>query len=82
VVYTEAIHVKKADNNTPERLFLSFLLSIPGLGRTSADAIAAHTHSSFTALQALTQEELSEIQGGKRKLGGALAKVIYDAVHS
>ncbi len=81
-VYTEAIHVKKADNNTPERLFLSFLLSIPGLGRASADAIATRTHSSLTALQALTLDELSEIQGGRRKLGAALARVIYDAVHS
>jgi ERCC4-type nuclease len=80
--YTEAIHVKKADNNTPERIFLSFLLSIPGLGKAAATAVAETTKNSLVTLQTLTEEELCEIKAGKRKLGKALASVIYAAVHS
>lgn len=80
--YTEAIHVKKADNNTPERIFLSFLLAIPGLGKVAAEAVSTRVTASFKALQELTEDELSEIQAGKRKIGKSLAKVIYDAVHS
>ena len=81
-VYTEAIHVKKADNSSPERLFLSFLLTIPGLGKTAADAIAAATSSSFIALQSKSIEELSEIQAGKRKIGAKLATAIHTALHT
>lgn len=79
--YTEAIHVKKADNNTPERIFLSFLLAIPGLGKTAAAAVAAKVKNSFTALQAMTHEELCEIQGGKKKISKTIAAAIYDAIH-
>ena len=81
-VYTEAIHVKKADNNTPERIFRSMLLSIPGLGKTFVDAILTATSHSLLAVQALTEEQLSKIQAGKRKLGKSLAAVIYAALHS
>lgn len=81
-VYTEAIHVKKAENNSPDRIFLSFLLSIPGLGKGAASAIAEHVKHSFTALQALEEKDLAEIKSGKRKLGKALASVLYKTVHS
>lgn len=81
-VYTEAIHVKKADNSTPERIFLTMLLSIPGLGRTMADAIAAAVGNSLTALQALTVEQLADLKAGRRKVGVALATVIHTALHS
>ena len=81
-VYTDAIHVKKADNSSPERLFLSFLLTIPGLGKTAADAIAAATGSSFIALQSKSIEELSEVVAGKRKIGAKLATAIHTALHT
>jgi ERCC4-type nuclease len=80
--YTDAIHVKKAENNTPERIFLSFLLSIPGMGKAAATAVAEATKSSFTALQALSAEDIAAVKAGKRKLGVALAGAIYAAVHS
>jgi ERCC4-type nuclease len=80
--YTDAIHVKKADNNSPERIFLSFLLAIPGLGKTSAEAVAAAVDSSFTKLQAMTESELCDIQGGKKKLGKTIGTAIYAAIHS
>lgn len=81
-VYTEAIHVKKAENNTPERIFLSFLLSVPGMGKAAAAAVAEATKSSFTALLALSLEDLSNIKGGKRKVGASLAGALYAAIHS
>jgi ERCC4-type nuclease len=81
-VYTEAIHVKKAENSTPERIFLTMLLAIPGLGRTMADAIAAAVGNSLTALQALTVEQLADLKAGRRKVGVSLATVIHAALHS
>lgn len=81
-VYTEAIHVKKAENSTPERIFLTMLLAIPGLGRTMADAIAAAVGNSLTALQALTVEQLADLKAGRRKVGMSLATVIHTALHS
>jgi ERCC4-type nuclease len=81
-VYTEAIHVKKAENSSPERIFLSFLLSIPGMGKAAATAVAETVKHSFTALQALSEADIANIKAGKRKLGKALATAIYTAVHS
>jgi ERCC4-type nuclease len=81
-VYTEAIHVKKADNATPERIFRSFLLAIPGLGKSSVDAIATATSSSFLALQTMTLDQLCELKAGKRKLGATTATAIFNALHS
>ena len=80
--YTEAIHVKKADNATPERIFLSFLLAIPGMGKAAATALAEATHSKFSELQTLTQEQLCEIKVGKRKLSKTLAANLYAALHT
>lgn len=80
--YTEAIHVKKADNATPERIFLSFLLAIPGMGKAAATALAEATHSKFSELQTMTQEQLCEVKVGKRKLSKTLAANLYTALHS
>jgi ERCC4-type nuclease len=81
-VYTEAISVKKAENSSPERIFLSFLLSIPGMGKAAASAVAEHVKHSFTALQALSAEDIGNIKAGKRKLGVALGTAVYAALHS
>lgn len=81
-VYTEAIHVKKAENNSPQRIFISFLLAIPGLGKSTAEAIGLAVNYSFTALQSKSLAELSEIQGGKKRLGNSLASAIHAAIHS
>lgn len=80
--YTEAIHVKKADNATPERIFMSFLLTLPGMGKAAASAVAEATKSSFMGLQALSEKELCEIKVGKRKLPKTLATAIHAALHS
>lgn len=80
--YTEAIHVKKAENSSPERIFLCFLLAIPGLGKSAAEAIAEATQSSFQKLCAMSESELMEIKGGKRKLGKTIAAALYAALHS
>jgi len=81
-VYTEAIHVKKAANNTPERILHSMLLTIPGFGKGAVDAVSAAAEHSLTKLIAKTEEELSEIQVNKRKLGKSLAGVLYATLHS
>ena len=80
--YTEAIHVKKAENATPERILRTMLLAIPGLGKTFVDALLESGHNSLTAIQAMTEEQLSELKAGKRKLGKSLASVIHAALHS
>ena len=39
--YAEAIHVRKADNSTPDRVVRSMLRVIPGLGPTAVEGVAA-----------------------------------------
>lgn len=80
--YTAEIHVKKADNNTPERVLYAMLMAIPGVGKTAADAMITSCSRSFTALIGKTVDELAAIPLGKRKLGAALAAVVYAAFHS
>ena len=81
-VYKDTIHVKKATNNTPERVFLSMILSIPGLGKTSAEAIAFETKSSFTQLLSLTEQQIGDIRAGKKKIGKKVAACVFQAIHS
>ena len=80
--YTAEIHVKKADNSTPERVLYAMLMAIPGVGKTAADALVNVSGGSFTALYGKTVEELAVIPLGKRKLGASLAATIHAAFHS
>jgi ERCC4-type nuclease len=80
--YTEALHVKKADNSTPDRMFRSLLRVVPGLGPSAVEGIAVATSSSLTRLLALTEAELAAISTGKRRLGPALARVVHTVFHS
>lgn len=81
-VYTQTIHVKKADNNTPERIFLSMIQSIPGLGKASAEAIATHTQNSFQRLLELSEEQIGDIQAGKKRVGKKVGACVYQALHT
>lgn len=81
-VYTDTIHVKKATNNTPDRIFLSMILAIPGLGKTSAEAIAQATNHSFGKLIALTEEEISNVYAGKKRVGKKVGACVYAALHT
>lgn len=80
-VYSEAIHVRKADNSTPDRVVRSMLRVIPGLGPTAVEGVAVAVGSSFARLLALSEEELAAILLGKRRLGPALAKVVHSVLH-
>lgn len=80
--YTAEIHVKKADNSTPERVLYAMLMSIPGVGKTAADAMIHACGTSFTCLYGKTTDELAAIPLGKRKLGTALATTVHSALHS
>jgi ERCC4-type nuclease len=81
-VYADTIHVKKAVNNTPERIFLGMVMSIPGLGKASAEAIAKATNSSFQKLLEFSEQQISEIQAGKRKVGTKVGACVFQAIHS
>ena len=80
-VYAEAIHVRKADNSTPDLIVRSMLRVVPGLGPTAVEGIAAAVGSSLTRLLALTEAEIAAISVGKRRLGPALARVLYSVLH-
>ena len=58
------------------------LLAIPGLGKAAVDAIATATAHSFTALLALTEEQIAAIPSGKRKIGKAVGAVVHAALHT
>jgi len=75
-VYSEAIHVRKAENSTPDRVVRSMLRVVPGLGPTAVEGVAVAVGSSLTRLLALTEAELAAIPEGKRRLGPALARVL------
>lgn len=81
-VYAEAIHVKKADNTTPESVFRSLLRVVPGLGPTAVEGIVTATGSSLGRLLLLTEAELAAISLGKRRLGPALARIVHAVFHS
>jgi len=81
-VYSEAVHIKKADNKTPERIFAAMLSTIPGLGGAAVTALATATGSSMTRLLAMTAEHIAAIPTGKRSIGASVAGVVYAALHS
>jgi ERCC4-type nuclease len=81
-VYSEAVHIKKADNKTPERIFAAMLSTIPGLGGAAVTALATATGSSMTRLLAMTAEQIAAIPTGKRSIGASVAGVMYAALHS
>jgi ERCC4-type nuclease len=80
-VYSEAIHVRKAENSTPDRVVRSMLRVVPGLGPTAVEGVAVAVGSSLTRLLALTEAEVAAIPVGKRRLGPALARVLYAVLH-
>ena len=81
-VYTEAVHIKKADNKTPERVFIAMLSVIPGLGSAAVNALAVATSSSMTRLMGMTAEQIGAISNGKRAIGKTVATTVYNALHS
>lgn len=80
--YTAEIHVKKAENATPDRILHAMLLTIPGVGKTAVEAIVTACSGSFTTLFGKSIDELAAINSGKRRLGLALANTMYTALHS
>ena len=80
-VYSESIHVKKAANNSPERTFLSVLQVLPGVGPSAAAAVGVAVNHSFAALLLKTEEDLSELSTGKKKLGKTAASAIFKTFH-
>jgi hypothetical protein len=80
-VYSEAIHVKKAANNSPERIFISLLLTIPGVGPSAAAAIGLAVDHKISNLLAKTEDELAAINTGKKKLGKTTAAIIFKTFH-
>ena len=58
------------------------LMAIPGLGKSAVEAVATATAHSFTSLLALTEQEISDITAGKRKIGKAVGAAVYAALHS
>jgi len=80
--YTAEIHVKKAENSSPDRILHAMLLTIPGVGKTAVEAIVTACSGSFSTLFGKSVEDLAAITSGKRKLGSTLANTIYTALHS
>jgi ERCC4-type nuclease len=79
--YAEAIHVRKADNSTPDRVVRSMLRVIPGLGPAAVEGVAAAVGASFSRLLLLSEADLAAIPLGKRRLGPALARTVHSVLH-
>jgi len=81
--YTEALHVKKATNMSADRVLVTLLRTVPGVGPAAADAIVGHVGTAgFPAFFALSEADLAAIPQGKRKIGAAVAKKLWDTFHS
>jgi ERCC4-type nuclease len=81
-VYTEAVHIKKADNKTPERIFVAMLSTIPGLGGAAVTALSTATQYSMKRILAMSANEIAAIPTGKRTIGPTVAGVVWAALHS
>jgi ERCC4-type nuclease len=81
-VYTEAVHIKKADNKTPERIFVAMLSTIPGLGGAAVTALGTATQYSMKAMLSMSVNEIAAIPTGKRTIGASVAGVVWAALHS
>jgi ERCC4-type nuclease len=80
-VYSEAIHVKKSQNLTPDRLFTSMLLQIPGVGPAAAGAIGTAMDYKISTLLQKTEQEIADIKKGKMRVGNSAAALIYKTFH-
>ncbi len=80
--YTAEIHVKKAENSSPDRILYAMLLTIPGVGKTAVEAIITACVGSFSKLYEKTVDEIAVISSGKKRLGMTLANTIFTAIHS
>ena len=80
-MYTAAIHVKKAANTTPETMFTSMLLTIPGVGQQVVKAIGTAVNFSIPTLLTKSVDELAAISVGKRKIGSSFATTIWNVFH-
>ena len=81
-VYTEAVHVKKADNKTPERIFIAMISTIPGVGGTAVTALGTATQYSMKRMLSMSASEIASVNTGKRTIGPSVAGVIWSALHS
>jgi ERCC4-type nuclease len=84
-VYAEAIHIKKAANMSADRVFVTLLRTVPGVGPAAAEAIQGHVGSAgFPGFFALSEAEIAAIsQGNKnRKVGAAVAKKLWTTFHT
>ena len=81
-VYTEAVHIKKADNKTPERIFVAMLSTIPGLGGAAVTALGTATQYSMKRMLSMSANEIAAIPTGKRTIGASVAGVVWAALHS
>jgi len=81
-VYTESVHIKKADNKTPERIFVAMLSTIPGLGGAAVTALGTATQYSMKAMLSMSANEIAAIPTGKRTIGASVAGVVWAALHS
>ena len=84
--YTEAIHVKKATNMDADRVLVTLLRTLPGVGAAAAEAIQRHVgDAGFPGMFALDEASLAAIPmgaDGKRKVGKALAAKIWRVFHA
>ena len=81
-VYTEAVHIKKADNKTPERIFVAMLSTIPVLCGASVTALWTDTQYSMKRMLSMSANEIAAIPTGKRTIGASVAGVVWAALHS
>jgi ERCC4-type nuclease len=82
VKVSDGIHVQKKQNASDPRSFLiACLAQCPGVSVKMAESLSS-TYSCLTHIMALTQKELEDHKVGARRIGPAVAKRLWDLLHS
>jgi ERCC4-type nuclease len=82
VKVSDGIHVQKKQNASDPRSFLiACLAQCPGVSVKMAESLSA-TYSNLTHIMALTQKQLEDHKVGARRIGPAVAKRLWDLLHS
>ncbi len=82
VKVSDGIHIQKKQNASDPRSFLiSCLAQCPGVSVKMAESLSS-VYPNLTQIMALTQKELEDHKVGSRRIGPAVAKRLWELLHS
>jgi len=81
-VYTEALSAQKSANRNKKRPAAGMLCAITGIGAKMSETILDACEGTLEGVMKKNEDELAEVNLGKRTVGKILAKTLWSALHS